>query len=143
MAERQVHDDDLNFGIGSAGTGKTYLTVASAVDALARDTVRGGILARPAVEAGERFDRKHRVRPRHPSSRVWGSFAYSLTTEQFDRSVSVNGVAACSRSSSTDGVSPLRRFFISLQSFLHGSESSYPAALEINDLGTKAPYQIF
>ncbi|MCB1851087.1 MAG: PhoH family protein, partial [Gammaproteobacteria bacterium] len=46
---------DINFGIGPAGTGKTYLAVASAVDALERDRVRRILLVRPAVEAGERL----------------------------------------------------------------------------------------
>jgi len=48
-----VHD--VNFGIGPAGTGKTYLAVACAVEALERDAVRRLILVRPAVEAGERL----------------------------------------------------------------------------------------
>nr|VFJ43193.1 MAG: phosphate starvation-inducible protein PhoH [Candidatus Kentron sp. FW]VFJ60394.1 MAG: phosphate starvation-inducible protein PhoH [Candidatus Kentron sp. FW] len=46
---------DLNFGIGPAGTGKTYLAVASAVAALESEQVRRVILVRPAVEAGERL----------------------------------------------------------------------------------------
>ena len=46
---------DLNFGIGPAGTGKTYLAVACAVDALERDSVRRLVLTRPAVESGERL----------------------------------------------------------------------------------------
>ncbi len=46
---------DINFGVGPAGTGKTYLAVASAVDALERDQVRRIVLVRPAVEAGERL----------------------------------------------------------------------------------------
>lgn len=46
---------DINFGIGPAGTGKTYLAVAMAVKALEEDQVRRLILARPAVEAGERL----------------------------------------------------------------------------------------
>ncbi|VAW72170.1 Phosphate starvation-inducible protein PhoH, predicted ATPase [hydrothermal vent metagenome] len=46
---------DINFGIGPAGTGKTYLAVACAVDALEKDLVRRIILTRPAVEAGERL----------------------------------------------------------------------------------------
>jgi phosphate starvation-inducible PhoH-like protein len=46
---------DINFGIGPAGTGKTYLAVACAVDALERDQVRRVLLVRPAVEAGERL----------------------------------------------------------------------------------------
>ncbi|MEK8088963.1 PhoH family protein [Thermithiobacillus plumbiphilus] len=47
--------NDLTFGIGPAGTGKTYLAVAAAVDHLSRDAVRRIILVRPAVEAGERL----------------------------------------------------------------------------------------
>jgi len=46
---------DINFGIGVAGCGKTYLAVASAVDALEREQVRRLVLVRPAVEAGERL----------------------------------------------------------------------------------------
>ena len=46
---------DLNFGVGPAGTGKTYLAVACAVDALEREQVRRLVLVRPAVEAGERL----------------------------------------------------------------------------------------
>ena len=50
---RAIADRDIVVGIGPAGTGKTYLAVAAAVDALARKRVRRIILARPAVEAGE------------------------------------------------------------------------------------------
>jgi phosphate starvation-inducible PhoH-like protein len=46
---------DINFGVGPAGTGKTYLAVASAVEALESDRVRRLLLVRPAVEAGERL----------------------------------------------------------------------------------------
>ncbi len=46
---------DVSFGIGPAGTGKTYLAVACAVDALERDLVKRIVLTRPAVEAGERL----------------------------------------------------------------------------------------
>ena len=46
---------DINFGIGPAGTGKTYLAVAAAVDALERNRVNRIVLVRPAVEAGERL----------------------------------------------------------------------------------------
>ncbi|NNF52056.1 MAG: PhoH family protein [Gammaproteobacteria bacterium] len=46
---------DLSFGIGPAGTGKTYLAVAAAVSALEREQVRRIVLVRPAVEAGERL----------------------------------------------------------------------------------------
>jgi phosphate starvation-inducible PhoH-like protein len=48
-----IFENDIVVGIGPAGTGKTYLAVAAAVDALARKRVRRIILARPAVEAGE------------------------------------------------------------------------------------------
>ncbi|ROO37618.1 PhoH family protein [Salinisphaera orenii] len=47
--------NDLNFGIGPAGTGKTFLAVAAAVDALEAERVRRLLLVRPAVEAGERL----------------------------------------------------------------------------------------
>ena len=50
-----IRTDDIVFGIGPAGTGKTYLAVAMAVAALAREEVRSIILARPAVEAGEKL----------------------------------------------------------------------------------------
>jgi phosphate starvation-inducible protein PhoH and related proteins len=46
---------DLTFGIGPAGTGKTYLAVACAVESLTADSVRRIVLVRPAVEAGERL----------------------------------------------------------------------------------------
>ena len=52
---RQIHEHDIAFGIGPAGTGKTYLAVASAVDAFERDAVKRIVLVRPAVEAGERL----------------------------------------------------------------------------------------
>lgn len=51
----QIQEHDITFGIGPAGTGKTYLAVASAVDALERDAVKRIVLVRPAVEAGERL----------------------------------------------------------------------------------------
>jgi phosphate starvation-inducible PhoH-like protein len=52
---RQIRDHDITFGIGPAGTGKTYLAVACAVDAFERDAVKRIVLVRPAVEAGERL----------------------------------------------------------------------------------------
>ena len=52
---KAIQDCDIAFGIGPAGTGKTYLAVASAVDAYERNTVERIILTRPAVEAGERL----------------------------------------------------------------------------------------
>ena len=53
LANIPVHD--ITFGIGPAGTGKTYLAVACAVDALERSAVQRIILTRPAVEAGEKL----------------------------------------------------------------------------------------
>lgn len=50
-----IANGDINFGIGPAGTGKTYLAVASAVDALENNRVQRLILVRPAVEAGEKL----------------------------------------------------------------------------------------
>ena len=52
---RQMLAMDISFGIGPAGTGKTFLAVACAVDALERHTVERIVLTRPAVEAGERL----------------------------------------------------------------------------------------
>jgi len=63
-----IQQHDITFGVGPAGTGKTYLAVASAVDALQRDAVQRLVLVRPAVEAGERLgflpgDLAHKVDP--------------------------------------------------------------------------------
>lgn len=52
---KNIQANDISFGIGPAGTGKTYLAVAMAVKALEENTVQRLILARPAVEAGERL----------------------------------------------------------------------------------------
>ncbi|MDR2678221.1 MAG: PhoH family protein [Zoogloeaceae bacterium] len=52
---KAIQAHDITFGVGPAGTGKTYLAVASAVDAFERDLVERIILTRPAVEAGERL----------------------------------------------------------------------------------------
>ena len=52
---KAIATHDITFGIGPAGTGKTYLAVAAAVDALERDVVQRIVLTRPAVEAGERL----------------------------------------------------------------------------------------
>jgi phosphate starvation-inducible PhoH-like protein len=65
---RALRDHDLVFGLGPAGTGKTYLAVASAVDSLMAGRVERIVLSRPAVEAGERLgflpgDLKEKVDP--------------------------------------------------------------------------------
>ena len=52
---KDITSHDITFGIGPAGTGKTYLAVACAVDALERDSVKRIVLVRPAVEAGEKL----------------------------------------------------------------------------------------
>ncbi|MBS1186208.1 MAG: ybeZ [Burkholderiaceae bacterium] len=52
---KAILEHDITFGVGPAGTGKTYLAVACAVDALERDAVQRIVLTRPAVEAGERL----------------------------------------------------------------------------------------
>lgn len=52
---KAILEHDITFGVGPAGTGKTYLAVACAVDAMERDAVQRIILTRPAVEAGERL----------------------------------------------------------------------------------------
>ena len=52
---RAIREHDLNFGIGPAGTGKTYLAVACAVEAIESERVRRLLLVRPAVEAGEKL----------------------------------------------------------------------------------------
>ena len=59
---------DITFGVGPAGTGKTWLAVACAIDAMERETVQRLVLTRPAVEAGERLgflpgDMKEKVDP--------------------------------------------------------------------------------
>ena len=52
---KKIQSHDINFGVGPAGTGKTYLAVACAIDALLKEEVRKIILVRPAVEAGEKL----------------------------------------------------------------------------------------
>jgi len=52
---RSIFTHDINFGVGPAGTGKTYLAVACAVEAMERENIRRILLVRPAVEAGERL----------------------------------------------------------------------------------------
>ncbi len=90
---QQIQDHDITFGIGPAGTGKTYLAVASAVDALERETVSRIILVRPAVEAGERLgflpgDMVQKVDPylRPLYDALYDLMGFDKTGKQFERS---------------------------------------------------------
>lgn len=90
---RQIQEHDITFSIGPAGTGKTYLAVASAVDALERDAVARIILVRPAVEAGERLgflpgDIVQKVDPylRPLYDALYDLMGFDKTGKQFERS---------------------------------------------------------
>ncbi|MDH5479252.1 MAG: PhoH family protein [Nitrosomonas sp.] len=89
---QQIQKHDITFAIGPAGTGKTYLAVASAVDALERELVTRLILVRPAVEAGERLgflpgDMTQKVDPylRPLYDALYDLLGYDKTSKQFDR----------------------------------------------------------
>jgi phosphate starvation-inducible PhoH-like protein len=90
---KQIQEHDITFSIGPAGTGKTYLAVASAVDALERDTIERIVLVRPAVEAGERLgflpgDMAQKVDPylRPLYDALYDLMGFDKTSKQFDRS---------------------------------------------------------
>jgi phosphate starvation-inducible PhoH-like protein len=89
---QQIQAHDITFAIGPAGTGKTYLAVASAVDALERGTVSRLILVRPAVEAGERLgflpgDMTQKVDPylRPLYDALYDLMGFDKTSKQFER----------------------------------------------------------
>ncbi len=89
---QQIQSHDITFGIGPAGTGKTYLAVASAVDALERETVGRIILVRPAVEAGENLgflpgDMVQKVDPylRPLYDALYELMGFDKTEKQFER----------------------------------------------------------
>ena len=91
---RQMIDHDITFGIGPAGTGKTFLAVACAVDALERNQVQRIILTRPAVEAGERLgflpgDLAQKVDPylRPLYDALYDLMGFDQVTRAFDRGV--------------------------------------------------------
>jgi phosphate starvation-inducible protein PhoH and related proteins len=91
---RQIQEYDVTFGIGPAGTGKTYLAVAGAVDALERDSVKRIVLVRPAVEAGERLgflpgDLVQKVDPylRPLYDALWDLMGFDKATRLFERQV--------------------------------------------------------
>lgn len=89
---QQIQTHDITFGIGPAGTGKTYLAVASAVDALEREAVGRIILVRPAVEAGENLgflpgDLVQKVDPylRPLYDALYELMGFDKTGKQFER----------------------------------------------------------
>jgi phosphate starvation-inducible PhoH-like protein len=89
---KQIIAHDVTFGIGPAGTGKTYLAVACAVDALERDQVKRIVLTRPAVEAGERLgflpgDLAQKVDPylRPLYDALYDLLGYDKTAKLFER----------------------------------------------------------
>ncbi|HRH80668.1 MAG TPA: PhoH family protein [Thiobacillaceae bacterium] len=89
---RQMQEHDITFGIGPAGTGKTYLAVAGAVDALERDMVKRIVLVRPAVEAGERLgflpgDLVQKVDPylRPLYDALWDLMGFDKANRAFER----------------------------------------------------------
>ena len=91
---RQMQEYDITFGIGPAGTGKTYLAVAGAVDALERDLAKRIVLVRPAVEAGERLgflpgDLVQKVDPylRPLYDALYDLMGFDKTTRQFEKGV--------------------------------------------------------
>lgn len=91
---RQIQKHDISFAIGPAGTGKTYLAVASAVDALERENVVRLILVRPAVEAGERLgflpgDMTQKVDPylRPLYDALYDLMGFDKTSKLFERNI--------------------------------------------------------
>jgi hypothetical protein len=94
---RNILSHDLSLGIGPAGTGKTYLAVACAVDALERDSVKRIVLTRPAVEAGERLgflpgDLTEKVDPY--MAPVWEALTDILRDEGYQVAAAANGEEA-------------------------------------------------
>jgi phosphate starvation-inducible PhoH-like protein len=91
---KQIQNHDITFSIGPAGTGKTYLAVACAVDAFERDTVKRIVLVRPAVEAGERLgflpgDMAQKVDPylRPLYDALYDLMGYDKVAKLFERNV--------------------------------------------------------
>jgi len=89
-----IQANDINFGIGPAGTGKTYLAVASAVDALNKEKVKRIVLVRPAVEAGENLgflpgDLAQKVDPylRPLYDALYDLAGYDNVTKMFDKGI--------------------------------------------------------
>jgi phosphate starvation-inducible protein PhoH and related proteins len=90
---KQIQSHDVTFGVGPAGTGKTYLAVACAVDAFERELVKRIVLVRPAVEAGEKLgflpgDLAQKVDPylRPLYDALFDLMGYERVTRLFERS---------------------------------------------------------
>jgi phosphate starvation-inducible PhoH-like protein len=90
---RNIQEHVITFGVGPAGTGKTYLAVAAAVNALERDEVKRIVLVRPAVEAGEKLgflpgDLSQKVDPylRPLYDALYDLMGYDKVTKLFERS---------------------------------------------------------
>ncbi|MGZ8288159.1 MAG: PhoH family protein [Telluria sp.] len=91
---KAILEHDISFGVGPAGTGKTYLAVACAVDALERDVVKRIVLTRPAVEAGERLgflpgDMSQKVDPylRPLYDALYDLLGFDRTQKMFEKQV--------------------------------------------------------
>lgn len=91
---RTIRKHDINFGVGPAGTGKTYLAVACAVDALMRDDVQRILLVRPAVEAGEKLgflpgDLQQKIDPylRPLYDALYDMLGYEQVTRMLERNI--------------------------------------------------------
>ena len=91
---REIQSGDLSFGVGPAGTGKTYLAVACAVQALESERARRVVLVRPAVEAGERLgflpgDLTQKVDPylRPLYDALWEMLGFERVARLIDRNV--------------------------------------------------------
>jgi len=91
---QQIRSHVITFGVGPAGTGKTYLAVASAVDALERDEVKRIVLVRPAVEAGEKLgflpgDLSQKVDPylRPLYDALYDLLSYERVSRLFERGI--------------------------------------------------------
>lgn len=91
---RTINDCDINFGIGPAGTGKTYLAVACAVQALLEEKVRRILLVRPAVEAGEKLgflpgDLSQKIDPylRPLYDALYEMLGFELVTKYIERNI--------------------------------------------------------
>jgi len=82
---KQIRKHDINFGVGPAGTGKTWLAVACAVDALEKAEIQRILLVRPAVEAGEKLGFLPGVRPLYDA--LYEMIGFEKVAKLMDRMV--------------------------------------------------------